>query len=112
MYTTPLGLHTRTSPTFIFNENLPPTPSTSYKHVARIYLKNGVNKLPYLFLHHAVLRVVTLKMEAEETGPVEHIFEVPEADFAERLVDGGHEGRHCPLREVDHFGRCLLRTYN
>lgn len=68
--------------------------------------------MPHLLLHHAVLRVVTLEMEAEETGSVEHVFEVPEADLPELLVDGGHEGRHCPLREVDHLGRRLLHTCN
>lgn len=65
---------------------------------------------PHLFLHHAVLRIITLEVEAEEAGSVEHAFEVLEADLPEGLVNGGHEGRHCPLREVDHFGGRLLHT--
>lgn len=72
--------------------------------------REGRAESPHLFLHHAVLGVVALEVEAEEAGPVEHVFEVPEADLPERLADGGHEGRHCPLGEVDHLGGRLLHT--
>lgn len=65
---------------------------------------------PHLFLYHAVLRVITLEVEAEEAGSVEHVLKVPETDLPERFVDSGHERGHCPLREVDHLGRRLLYT--
>ena len=43
-------------------------------------------------------------MEPEESGPVEEILEVPEANIADGLVDTAHERRHGAISEVQDLG--------
>ena len=72
-----------------------------------------IKKLQYqiethLFFDHSELLVDGLEVEPVEAGPVVQVLEIPEADVADALVDGRHEGGHRPVGEVQdlrHLGQ-------
>ncbi len=54
----------------------------------------------HLLLDHAELLVHGFEVKPVKSGPVKQVFEVPEPDVPNLLVDGRHEGSHRPVANI------------